>query len=887
MSARRPAPKGRAPAPSKGGQAKAAGAVESKKAAAPAAGVQRRSTAASAATGGQRRSTVASAANSTATASVPPSPVVGCVLGGTVWAAGRPAVVRYLGPTYFGDGHWVGLQFSSAEDCTEELLAIAKKHSPPASQAPRDGCVAGTKYFVCTPGQALFLRREDVTEQAPPRADTPKDPSDPPTPASSSEPTAGHVVARTSSLLRARRETSGSSGVAGTPTLCGWTAADEARSPPVVPGRVPISPATNVESEYKDPAPPYPEEPQEGSAEALVVATLAAGAAAKAVIAELRPPSPKKPPTPDPVEDTGPEFGCVGEEGLLGTVKRAAEEGKRLCAAALSRTSAPLPTAVDTYSSTHFSGDTKKVGKLVELLPPRPSAECPPLYALEAELRGMQGCSEAAGLLGSAAAALRSGGVSDELHGAWAAAAMGDVSELQGIRKAMTAVGVDTPRGVAASEAMKRALFECEEAQHEIEAAITDGDVGRAEAAYKNSVQLQERAQLLRQQNVQDFKDRRTPAAEELVKGVTERRHEAQKLLDELAGACRESMEWAEGEVATVGTEWEKAEQALHLRRGRAVSRAKEAGDALRTNAVEADGAWAQITHLVGLIKGLEEARLRLATERVAAAAELAITDAELRRLGAMAAQRRSAGEYALRQAAAASEATRLLRHASAALLVEAESNARDHLRGVFERELKAHEEHQQGYRQVYLTLGDLRGKKEQHLRQIEGRLENTIMKHSMAAESLDPTAKDHAQRRDELEALRVTAQSQLTSLEERSATHQESFNLLSAGPLRAAGREVADPALELERINDARAGKVSAYHELLKGGDPSVPKLPWQPDPAGELPQPQDGSPRQTREASPLKSPGVVGAGPEKETIGEGESPSKPNQESEAGEGI
>jgi len=632
------------------------------------------------------------------------------------------------------------------------------------------------------------------------------------------------------------------------------------------PPRVQEGPAPEVETEYKDPAPPYPEE-VEGAEEVLFPIALAAAAAAEAARAELRPPrppSPEKITTPDPADKAEEEFGSIGGDGILGNVRRAAEEGRRLCAAALSRTAAPLPPPVDTYSSALFSGDTKKIGKLSELLPP--CSECPPLYALEAQLRGVQGCSEAANFLGSAAAALRGGGVCDDLYGVWAAVAAGDVSLLQKVRSAMTAV--ETEKEIAASEAMKRALFDCEEAQHEIEAAITEGDVARAEAAYNNSVRMQEQAQKLREQNVEYFQKDRTPAAEQLVKEVTERRHEAQKHVEEVREACHQAMKWAEDEVGAAGAEWEKVEQGLHMRRGRAVSRAKEAGDALRNNAMEADGAWAQIMHLVGLINGLEEARVRLATERVAAAAELASTDAELKRLGALAAQRRSAAEYALRQAAAAAEATKLLREASTSMLIVAENNARDHMRGVFEKELKVHEAHQQGYREVYLTLGDLRGKKEQHLRLIEGRLENAVMKHSMAAESLDPAAKDHAKLRDELESLRAAAQTQLTSLEERSAQHQQSFNLLSAGPLRAAGRVVEDPALELERINDARAGKVSAYHQLLKGGDPSVPKLPWQqPDEQPSATSPH--SPQQTASCSPMRisgQPNAVEDSPEKE---------------------
>lgn len=72
----------------------------------------------------------------------------------------RIATVRFVGPTAFAPGIWVGVEFDDAS-------------------GKNDGSVQGERYFNCAPGRGMFLRTSGVSRVV----EVPKSPS-PPKPAS-------------------------------------------------------------------------------------------------------------------------------------------------------------------------------------------------------------------------------------------------------------------------------------------------------------------------------------------------------------------------------------------------------------------------------------------------------------------------------------------------------------------------------------------------------------------------------------------------------------------------------------------------------------------------------------------------------------------------------
>eukprot|EP01065_Artemidia_motanka_P019065 TRINITY_DN2252_c2_g1_i1.p1 TRINITY_DN2252_c2_g1~~TRINITY_DN2252_c2_g1_i1.p1 ORF type:complete len:830 (+),score=317.52 TRINITY_DN2252_c2_g1_i1:44-2491(+) len=778
----------------------------------------------------RRRSTVAAPAPQAAA----PAPV-GCVLGGIVWCCGVRAYVRYLGPTYFSDEEWVGLQLpaplGSSTAGGDALLNLARRRSPAAVQAPLDGSVEGTRYFVCAPGHACFVRAADVSEVEPveQRAE-----DEWPAQEAASSSASPAVVARTASLLaasRARRSSGGGNAAAATPSLCGWSGADVATSPPVVGNpatpvftseQAPPTPPASPEMASPPPPAPPPALPADPPRESVAEVCDVPGPGAFDA-----PPPPPPPPAPDSPAPEPRLSDADAAAAAASKVLSIAEDARFLlvgAAAAPPPAPPPLLAAADSPPAHPSCAPALAAGLAVPRVAP------PLLASLEAQLRGLQGCGEPAAAVGAAAAALSAGAVPDDLHSAWACIVAADVEMLQAAR------GWRRRQLTEEDEAARRAQFACEEAKADIDAAARDGDVLRVEEGYRASVAAHTRARVLTEERVAAIQSGDVASAAALLEAVSSRRAESRREIERLGVCCVAAAEEAAEAAAAGAARWEAAENALHLRRGRAVSKVKEAGDELARNADEAAAAWGQITHLAAVLQRLCEARVALASGREAAEQELELVHSQLRREGACARLQADAAKVAQRQATAAVEAQRQVAHASASLLAEADIAARNCEKTAFEAQLEAHEAHMEAYRRAYLLLGDLRCKKEQHILQIEGKLETTMVRFSVASESLDPAAKDFAQVRDELQQLREGAVAQLRALESQTIEHQERFELISCGPLKAAGREVVDPATELERIGDAGMSKLLAYQQLMRGGN-STEELPWTDDPLRAVP--------------------------------------------------
>jgi len=88
----------------------------------------------------------------------PPPPVrVGDMV---ALGAGPVAEVRFVGPTHFADGEWVGVS---------TLDRPAGRHSGSVSVAQPDGSVDTRRYFCCEAGRGLFVRRAAIATVLPSR----------------------------------------------------------------------------------------------------------------------------------------------------------------------------------------------------------------------------------------------------------------------------------------------------------------------------------------------------------------------------------------------------------------------------------------------------------------------------------------------------------------------------------------------------------------------------------------------------------------------------------------------------------------------------------------------------------------------------------------------
>lgn len=97
---------------------------------------------------------------------------------------GRKAIVRFLGPTSFSVGDWVGVEL---EDKTGK----------------NDGSVKGERYFDCAPGYGMFLKPLALTIVAQPAA--PKPPVRKPSRPTSFAPASGRTSSAGDSALNRRK----------------------------------------------------------------------------------------------------------------------------------------------------------------------------------------------------------------------------------------------------------------------------------------------------------------------------------------------------------------------------------------------------------------------------------------------------------------------------------------------------------------------------------------------------------------------------------------------------------------------------------------------------------------------------------------------------------
>eukprot|EP01062_Namystynia_karyoxenos_P079084 TRINITY_DN826_c3_g1_i1.p1 TRINITY_DN826_c3_g1~~TRINITY_DN826_c3_g1_i1.p1 ORF type:complete len:796 (+),score=213.17 TRINITY_DN826_c3_g1_i1:90-2390(+) len=140
----------------------------------PAAGVQRQrqepaAKAAPTAAAAARRTGESAAARSRSGAAAPPAAEPGAYRVGQrllMQHGGRTvqATVRFVGPTSFAEGEWVGVELSTPD-------------------GKNDGCVGGKRYFVCKPQHGLFRRPAELAAPPAGAAAPPAAPSAAPSPA--------------------------------------------------------------------------------------------------------------------------------------------------------------------------------------------------------------------------------------------------------------------------------------------------------------------------------------------------------------------------------------------------------------------------------------------------------------------------------------------------------------------------------------------------------------------------------------------------------------------------------------------------------------------------------------------------------------------------------
>ncbi|KAJ9463538.1 69 kDa paraflagellar rod protein [Diplonema papillatum] len=697
---------------------------------------------------------------------------VGCFVGGIAMVRGVECLVRYTGAVYFAEGVWAGVQFKR-----------------PQRQWPDtcDGKVGDTRYFVAEPRCGLFVPKSEV-------CDTPV----------VTEGPATSVVSGPASLLaisRGRRAWKGAIAPAGNGPAVSGAAPHKEASVAASPAPVPVVPRTPPEEDFgawsdaNSPAacqaagrqhcngrrPSLEPHPAEPAAPPPEIATGGPPAAAHTAQPCVQPcAQPCVQPCVQQPAPASPKTSTLPRQHLLGSPASApspplaiVEQPAVVChKARIAQAVRGILKLADTCAA---SWDAERARMQSAFDDTSPSGTAPPADSSTASAKT---CPAVDALLDGRLPAGAEGWQADIADGSDAGG--GGVSLAKVAESMQRAAGdvLAVVSGSAAvgssvleeSETLRRIAFDLDSVTSEREMASAQGDVAAVERLFKAGADLHAAAGLVHETRVKKLQ------ACELDTDVAllERQADAAlKRVCSLASAAKSGIHCTERAAA-------------------------QFFDAAACQSAEAD-------------TDRHTARRTFA----ASLRTLAAVDASLDGLDAARNERERKQQAFASALAGASKAIESASVHAQRTLETASLGIRERKRAVFDMKMRLHSEHYEQFRSAYLLLGQLAMKKERVVEAIQRKMDHEVKELESCAESLNPAAKDHAQRRDALAAQRNEVALELTAFAQSMKACDDTFQLVSGTPLLEAGRDVVHPRHKLEELRFASEAKMLAYRNL------------------------------------------------------------------------
>eukprot|EP01006_Ploeotia_vitrea_P053658 TRINITY_DN67805_c9_g3_i1.p1 TRINITY_DN67805_c9_g3~~TRINITY_DN67805_c9_g3_i1.p1 ORF type:complete len:615 (+),score=82.91 TRINITY_DN67805_c9_g3_i1:72-1916(+) len=127
------------------------------------------------------------------------------------------------------------------------------------------------------------------------------------------------------------------------------------------------------------------------------------------------------------------------------------------------------------------------------------------------------------------------------------------------------------------------------------------------------------------------------------------------------------------------------------------------------------------------------------------------------------------------------------------------------------EMKLEVHKEQLEGFRQLYLTLGQLRYKKEKKLEELDRNIRTAHIQLEFCVETFDPNAKKYSDSKKELYTVRAITEDELEMIKEKMDGLAEQFKPTEEA-LGMAGIEFLHPSMELTESNLHRRSRIIEY---------------------------------------------------------------------------
>nr|CCC91748.1 putative paraflagellar rod protein [Trypanosoma congolense IL3000] len=372
-------------------------------------------------------------------------------------------------------------------------------------------------------------------------------------------------------------------------------------------------------------------------------------------------------------------------------------------------------------------------------------------------------------------------------------------------------------------ERLRRVAFDVEEKQREQEDAVTDGDMVRSEQLYFEKTALLE--------SMKPLYDELEAAIEEAKQAsVDEPMRELQTLLKELSTKCAPKVLDHERQMQRRGkVDLERLQahrQAIVNTRNAQVSSYKvyvtEWEKLFRHNEQQQENCLRALEELEQRIRYLEEERAFLVEDRLEVAAQeqqLADDAASFMLFASQHEQKLCTTIDNLDQSL--SSGGRVLDAVRGAY-----NDLSKYIKDVVSREveeklLEIRKERLAHFRGLYLTLGELKYKKERHLEELEKRIDYYHVQQELAMDTFNPKAKEFSKAKKDLLEVKETMQQQIDLIGQKAVKQLEDFKPTER-LLLSSGVNFVHPVKELEEMNSRRTQKLLEYHNLMStmGGE-------------------------------------------------------------------
>eukprot|EP01065_Artemidia_motanka_P037871 TRINITY_DN46774_c0_g1_i1.p1 TRINITY_DN46774_c0_g1~~TRINITY_DN46774_c0_g1_i1.p1 ORF type:complete len:595 (+),score=180.65 TRINITY_DN46774_c0_g1_i1:62-1846(+) len=368
-------------------------------------------------------------------------------------------------------------------------------------------------------------------------------------------------------------------------------------------------------------------------------------------------------------------------------------------------------------------------------------------------------------------------------------------------------------------EQCKRLEFTIGEVEEQQRSAVDAGEMAETERLYYKKVTIQEALADVISRKFDLISEEETAAVKAPLESTrrlhAEHQREMQKMIDEtesLKKRCEADLRRLNGEV-------ERAHLEDYNATKQHANDVEEAARLLKENLLEQDACWQRMESLERELVALGRQRTECVKRRVSCAEENESRRVEYQHFMDFALQHKKLLELTVHNCEIAEETTDLIDEIVSAGCNAVEARMRETEAELDDLRLGVHEQYLGHFRAMYLTLGDLRYKKEANIQALDEKIQVAHMQQEMYMESLNPKAKEYSQLKKDIGRLRDELESQVNQIKDKEILYIESFKPTEKALIEA-GREFVHPVQELAESNQRRKDKLVAYHRLVTGED-------------------------------------------------------------------